>query len=54
MGPQPARGRRTPSSRILRHSVAPPAAMGGDGQGITGYETRMSQWALDAGIAYRY
>jgi hypothetical protein len=43
-----------PTSTVAGANGAPPPALGGDGQGITSYEARMSQWAIDAGLAYRY
>jgi len=43
-----------PTAKVGGANGAPPPALGGDGQGITSYEARMSQWAVDAGIAYRY
>ena len=43
-----------PTATLTGANGAPPPALGGDGQGIVSYETQMSQWAIDGGIAYRY
>lgn len=43
-----------PTATLSGSNGQPPPAMGGTGQGITAYETSMSQWAVDAGLAYKF
>jgi len=47
-------GMYAPESKLSGANASPPPALGGAGQGIVSYETSMSQWAIDGGIAYRF
>jgi long-chain fatty acid transport protein len=43
-----------PAATLTGSNAAPPPPLGGTGQGIVSYETKMSQWAIDAGLAYKF
>jgi long-chain fatty acid transport protein len=42
------------SAKISGANAAPPPPLGGTGQGIKAYATQMSQFEIDAGVAYRF